>query len=99
MALTTTHGDVIPDEVGSIGFHVNVIIEIPKGQSAQSLLETFVENMVPSKGTPSLGSRFGGIYSGRYYEMAVDQTTATVWANDARTAEKIAGHFRDGTMF
>ena len=30
MALTTTHGDVIPDEVGSIGFHVNVIIEIPK---------------------------------------------------------------------
>ena len=24
-----THGDVIPDEVGSIGFHINVI-EIPK---------------------------------------------------------------------
>ncbi|HLC50718.1 MAG TPA: hypothetical protein VJI97_04815 [Candidatus Nanoarchaeia archaeon] len=94
MALTTTYGDTIPNEVASMDFRVNVIVGIPQGQSAQSLLEKFVAEMFPSRGTPTLGSRFGGIHSGRYYEALVNQTNVNVWANNAETAREIAVHFK-----
>jgi len=79
----------IPEIVGGIKLESHKTIQLPVNVSASPVMEQFRREMHPSRGNPLVGSMFGGIYRGGYYEALVQSTHTEVWAHNQRTARTI----------
>ncbi len=88
----TFHGDKVPEVVGSIDlpYHFKTHLLL---NAAPRLLNNFIKEMHPSRGEHVIGSKFGGIYMGNYYEACVNPEQIDIWAYNENTAKEISNIF------
>jgi len=82
-------GDLIPEQVGTKKFPYHLGTALPEGATPERLMACFNKNMHPSKGEPTAGSRFGGLYLGNYYEGEIRDSQIDVWGWNEEVTQDI----------